>query len=160
MLFFGLIILLQIPMPNTNQNCVSISAKVVRRRFQVPPPKSNEKPVFSHILACQSNTKKSLNFFFKIIKAEAFLNMLLENQCRISLLSVVFWWLYQHALYFMRALYFVRCWASVVAKSQLHNEFSQNIFPITPHGNGNIGSDSRQLPEFGFNVGEISPVPQ
>jgi hypothetical protein len=48
----------------------------------------------------------------------------------------------------------------VVAKSQLHNEFSQNIFPTTPHGNGNIGSDSRQLPEFGFNVGEISPPPQ
>ena len=36
------------------------------------------------------------------------------------------------ALYFMRALYFVRCWASVVAKSKLHNEFSQNIFPLTP----------------------------
>ena len=34
------------PMPNTNQNCVLISPKVVRRRFQVPPPKSNEKPVF------------------------------------------------------------------------------------------------------------------
>jgi hypothetical protein len=39
----------------------------------------------------------------------------------------------------MRALYFVRCWASVVAKSKLHNEFSQNIFPLTPQGNGNIG---------------------
>jgi hypothetical protein len=34
------------PMPNTNQNCVLISPKVVRRHFQVPPPKSNEKPVF------------------------------------------------------------------------------------------------------------------
>ena len=34
------------PMPNTNQNCVLISPKVVHRRFQVPPPKSNEKPVF------------------------------------------------------------------------------------------------------------------
>ncbi len=34
------------PMPNRNQNCVLISPKVVHRRFQVPPPKSNEKPVF------------------------------------------------------------------------------------------------------------------
>jgi hypothetical protein len=39
----------------------------------------------------------------------------------------------------MHALYFVRCRAYVVAKSKLHNEFSQNIFPLTPHGNGNIG---------------------
>ena len=59
----------------------------------------------------------------------------------------------------MRALYFVRCWASVVAKSKLHNEISQNIFPLTPHGNGNIGWPSSQLLEFGFTVGEISPPP-
>jgi hypothetical protein len=52
------------------------------------------------------------------------------------------------------------CAVDVVAKSQLHNEFPQNIFPITPHGNGNIGWDLRQLPEFGFTVSENFPQPQ
>jgi hypothetical protein len=54
----------------------------------------------------------------------------------------------------------VRCSAYVVEKNLLHNEFSQNIFPLTPHENGNIGWGSSQLLEFGFNVGEISPLPQ
>jgi hypothetical protein len=57
-----------------------------------------------------------LNFFLKIMKAEAFLNILLYIQCIITIVSVVFLWRYQQALYFMRALYFVRCWAYVVAK--------------------------------------------
>jgi hypothetical protein len=65
------------PMPNTNQNCVLISAKVVRRRFQVPPPKSNEKPVFCISQLVTQRQKKIWNFFLKIMKAEAFLNILL-----------------------------------------------------------------------------------
>jgi hypothetical protein len=54
--------LLQIPMLNTNQNCVSISAKDVRCRFQVPPPKSNAKTSVFYILACKSKPKKKFNF--------------------------------------------------------------------------------------------------
>ncbi len=34
------------------------------------------------------------------------------------------------------------------------DEFSQKLFPITSHGNGNIGLGSRDLSEFGFKVGE------
>jgi hypothetical protein len=48
----------------------------------------------------------------------------------------------------------------VIAKSELDNEFPQTIFPITPHGNGNIGRGLRALTEFGFNVGKNSPPPQ
>jgi hypothetical protein len=64
-------------MPFRNQNCVSILPKVVRRRFQVPPPKSNEKTSVLYILAYNSKKKIMLNFFKKIMKAEAFLNILL-----------------------------------------------------------------------------------
>jgi hypothetical protein len=40
------------------------------------------------------------------------------------------------------------------------NEFSQKMFPITPLRNGNVGLGPRDLPEFGFKVGENSPPPK
>ena len=50
-------------LPNTNQNCVSISVKVVRRRFQVRPPKSNKKPVFC-ISSLITQRQKIMCIFF------------------------------------------------------------------------------------------------
>jgi hypothetical protein len=43
---------------------------------------------------------------------------------------------------------------SAGAKLGLPDEFSQKMFPITPHGNGNVGLGPRDLSEFGFKVGE------
>ncbi len=34
------------------------------------------------------------------------------------------------------------------------------MFPITPPGNGNVGLGPRDLSEFGFKVGENSPLPK
>jgi hypothetical protein len=61
-------------MPNTSQNCVSITAKVVCRRFQVPPPKSNEKPVFS-----KSKTKQNFQFFVKDYQSRGIPEHLVRN---------------------------------------------------------------------------------
>ncbi len=54
----------------------------------------------------------------------------------------------------MRALYFVRVRPSLLAKSGLPDDFSQNIFPTTPPGNGNVGWVIRALSDSGFKVGE------
>ncbi len=60
----------------------------------------------------------------------------------------------------MRALYFVRHRPSLGAKSGLADDFSQNMFPITPPRNGNVGNGYRELLEAGFKVGEYSPMPK
>jgi hypothetical protein len=49
---------------------------------------------------------------------------------------------------------------SLGAKSGLSDKFSQKLFPITLHGNGNVGLGSRDLSEFGFKVGENSLPPK
>jgi hypothetical protein len=49
---------------------------------------------------------------------------------------------------------------SLGAKSGLPDEFSQEMFPITPPGNGNVCLGPRELSEFGFKVGENSPPPK
>jgi hypothetical protein len=49
---------------------------------------------------------------------------------------------------------------SLGAKSGLPEEFSQKMFPITPPGNGNVGLGPRELSEFGFIIGENSPLPK
>jgi hypothetical protein len=54
----------------------------------------------------------------------------------------------------------VLCWTSLGAKLGLPDEFSQKMFPITPPGNGNVGLGPRDLSEFGFKVGENSPLPK
>jgi hypothetical protein len=130
---------------NTNQNWLSILAKVVRRLFHLLPPRGNEKTVISILQLITQILMKNLDFFLKNIKGEEFLNISVKNQCYISMLSVLFLRRNQHALYFLRALYFVRYSAYVVAKSELDNEFSQNIFPMSPHGNGNVGRGPRAL---------------
>ncbi len=56
----------------------------------------------------------------------------------------------------MRALYFVRYKPSLVAKSGLPDDFSQNVFPKTPPRNGNACWGARALPESCFKVGENS----
>ena len=49
---------------------------------------------------------------------------------------------------------------SLGAKLGLPDEFSQKMFPITPPGNGNVGLGPKDLSEFGFKVGENSPLPK
>jgi hypothetical protein len=49
---------------------------------------------------------------------------------------------------------------SLGAKSGLPDEFTQKMFPITPPRNGNEGLGPRELSEFGFKVGENSPLPK
>ena len=50
--------------------------------------------------------------------------------------------------------------SSLGAQLGLHDDFSQKKFPITPPGNGNVGLGPRDLSEFGFKVGENSPLPK
>ena len=83
--------------------------------------------------------------------------ILLRNQCCIYILSVLFSRRNRCALYFVRALYFfVRVRPSLLGNSGLPDDFSQNIFPTTPPGNGNVGWGPRALSESGFKVGENS----
>ena len=46
---------------------------------------------------------------------------------------------------------------SLVANSGLPDDFSQNMFPITQSGNGNVGRGTRARSEFSFKVGENLP---
>ncbi len=50
--------------------------------------------------------------------------------------------------------------ASLVAKSGPAVDFSQNIFPKTPFGNGNVGRGVRVLSESGDKVADNSPPPK
>jgi hypothetical protein len=45
---------------------------------------------------------------------------------------------------------------SLVANSGLPDDFSQNMFPKTPTGNGNVGWGTRAPSESSFKVGENS----
>ncbi len=49
---------------------------------------------------------------------------------------------------------------SLGAKLWIPDNFPPNCFPITPPGNGNIGSGYRYLLESGFKVVENSPMPK
>ncbi len=49
---------------------------------------------------------------------------------------------------------------SLGAKLGIPDDFPTNCFPITPPGNGNIGSGYRDLFESGFKVGENSSMPK
>jgi hypothetical protein len=80
--------------------------------------------------------------------------ILLRNQCCNYILSVLFSRRNRCALYFGRALYFVRRRPSLLANSGLSDDFPQNIFPTTPPENGNVGWGTRALSESGFKVGE------
>ena len=71
-----------------------------------------------------------------------------------------YWQRNRNALYFVRAIYFVRRWPSLGAKLGIPDEFSPNCFPITPPRNGNIGNGYRDLLESSFKVGENSPMPK
>jgi hypothetical protein len=46
---------------------------------------------------------------------------------------------------------------SLVANSGLPDDFSQNMSPITPSGNGNVGRGTRTRSEFSFKVAENLP---
>jgi hypothetical protein len=113
-----------------------------------------QKPGFWQTKANKSKSKINFADFLGYFLRRDVREHHVKNQRYIFILSVLFLRRNQNALYF------VRCWAYVVANSQLHNEFSQNIFPMTPHGNGNICRASKQLLEFGFTFGEILPPPQ
>ncbi len=49
---------------------------------------------------------------------------------------------------------------SLGAKLRIPDDFPPNIFPITPPGNGIIGSGYRYLLESGFKICENSPMPK
>ncbi len=46
---------------------------------------------------------------------------------------------------------------SLVANSGLPDDFSQNMSPITPSGNGNVGRGTRARSEFSIKVAENLP---
>jgi hypothetical protein len=109
-----------------NRRNLSVAASTRRRR------KSASTRFFSKKSLKVKIQNKFCRFFWIFLKKRHWRTSCNKNQRCIFILSVLFSLRNQDALYFMRALYFVHCWAYVIAKSKLHIEFSLNIFPITP----------------------------
>jgi hypothetical protein len=109
---------------------------------------------FLQTKAYKSKTKINFSNFFDISKREAFMYLQRKNQHCIFILCVVFC--------SKTETHYTLCTGgpTLGAKSGLPDEFSQNMFPITPPGNGNVGLGPREVSEFGFKVGENSPPPK
>jgi hypothetical protein len=109
---------------------------------------------FLQTKAYKSKTKINFSNFFDISKGEAFMYLQRKNQHCIFILSVLFC--------SKTEKHYTLCSAgpSLGAKLGLPDEFSQKMFPITPPGNGNVGLGPRDRSEFGFKVGENSPLPK
>jgi hypothetical protein len=91
----------------TFQICLTKSAKVVRRRFHVPPAKTHEHSVFCKQKLISQKPKQILVIFWNIPKGEAFEYLQQKNQRCIFILSVRFCMRNRNALYFVCAIYFV-----------------------------------------------------
>jgi hypothetical protein len=99
---------------------------------------------------------KNFQHFFDIPKKETFMFIILKNQRCIYILSVLFCGKTDARCTLCGRYTLCAGRPSLVANLGLPEDFSQNMFPKTPTGNGNGGWGTRALSESSFKVGENS----